>query len=747
MASKVYVWPDRHVPGWSGGTSAHFFEPTKLRTALSTSYTTDAHCVAYRVPGEAKVPRLTVDSLPLLIEAGQEPVLTLAFVDVDNPDHAPWYPDRDTMAALLEQAPGNPILYSTRAGYRMVYLPKKPIPVTHARSYLVALHKRLAAHGIEADPSGTQWARSYRLPSVNRDGVAMVAIVVGTLERSTWHPMTAADTPRGAVGALIGPSEAPEGAEPTTACLDALGRSAGASRWLAVLRSGAPLAEPGNRDRGLMQCIGAIASAMPDPDPSVLWYLLKSSVVAMDSAAPGAPSVGKAWGKVREICTKEIASRQNQGEWAISDDGKTDSDSGPLIVNLNSAYYVKNGDDYQGPYSPAGLLPAMRDLHPGAVVRTAKGAPRSAPSLLLDYGAAAITSQIEYGRTVTEYDGACLVLAGPIRRPVEPKRDDTIAAWLEALAGDLTPQLVRWLAGAMRLDRPSAAVFLRGPSGIGKGLFAHLVASLWGTEPVPWERAVSRFNLDSLRRSPVVWIDEGIPYERGISDVFRRLITTDTHSVEAKYQGVTQLKGHIRLVVGANRVDALPFLGRHTADDIDALNRRVLYIPTGKKARIYLENLGGYQATKPWLDGPFAAHVAYLAKMYPPQNTERFIVQGEQGEFTDELLIRSGVNSEVLMAIAKALLKGTDCVLREGAMVLVNGSGLHSRWRDFVTEETPKPSIVAVNRAILALGPGGIGIRRRIGGRQARYRQLPYRLVKHVAGDLLESGGKNEQQV
>lgn len=153
--------------------------------AWAREYTTDAHCVAYHVPGMSRCPRINKSGLRDLAGQGAVmPVLGWCIADVDNPAHARWPDDpmavADAAAELREQLAADPFLrgfdwYLSRGGYRLVRPFTDPLtitPTTEAfveatiRSVFVELQRR----GIEPDFGCSDWTRLYRLPFVRRDG-------------------------------------------------------------------------------------------------------------------------------------------------------------------------------------------------------------------------------------------------------------------------------------------------------------------------------------------------------------------------------------------------------------------------------------------------------------------------------------------------------------------------------------------------------------------------------------------------
>ena len=98
--SLVSVWPHKIQSGWDTGLDyrnkatgrpVSRFPLYDAREALTTTWTTDAHFVPYRIPGLSEgdaQPRINEAARrEVLTPRGIEPVLDLVVIDVDAQDH------------------------------------------------------------------------------------------------------------------------------------------------------------------------------------------------------------------------------------------------------------------------------------------------------------------------------------------------------------------------------------------------------------------------------------------------------------------------------------------------------------------------------------------------------------------------------------------------------------------------------------------------------------------------------------
>lgn len=168
----VAVAPDKFTPGYpkKGFLVRHRVMP--LEEALSRTYGTDAHLVAYVVgdnpyPFQPRIKKEGLADFFLPVR------LTTFFVDVDNPGHGDWTPELIETARV--QWNTLPILrtsgvYHTAHGRRIVQPLAEPILVDRAELYLRRYLFELEAAGLPVDWSCKDWTRHFRLPTVRRNG-------------------------------------------------------------------------------------------------------------------------------------------------------------------------------------------------------------------------------------------------------------------------------------------------------------------------------------------------------------------------------------------------------------------------------------------------------------------------------------------------------------------------------------------------------------------------------------------------
>lgn len=170
--SLVAVARHWRIPGFDGVRQnvEAAYEVIDLCEALKNKYKTEAHLVAYVVPGMTHQPRINKPGLPHF----EHPVeMGVLFCDVDNPNHALW--TEQLFADAMEQYERLDVLqnagiYHTAHGRRIVQPIDSPIPVQEVEPYIRRWFLTLEQAGLRVDWACRDWTRHYRLPHVHRQG-------------------------------------------------------------------------------------------------------------------------------------------------------------------------------------------------------------------------------------------------------------------------------------------------------------------------------------------------------------------------------------------------------------------------------------------------------------------------------------------------------------------------------------------------------------------------------------------------
>jgi len=206
-------------------------------------------------------------------------------------------------------------------------------------------------------------------------------------------------------------------------------------------------------------------------------------------------------------------------------------------------------------------------------------------------------------------------------RDMDEVFNDQVEEWLQLAAEDGRSEDLMYALGCLLAFQygPTAALALIGPRSVGKKLIATGLAECINTlQCCPGRALVSRFNA-SLMKSPIVWIDEGLPRGKdGIdfADNFRNLVTGGKLSVEPKNKEIIEVAGVHRVLITANNYEAISKLGEdapRTQDDLDAISERLVVFNLQKRAADYLGRID----TRGWIAGDNGAPSKYtIAKHF-----------------------------------------------------------------------------------------------------------------------------------
>jgi|GEM_PF-1744283 len=209
MTRPLVVFPTKFVAGVTSGDPTTWLtpDPDKKKVpyeidvrdgaALRSNYTTDAHAVAYHIPGRPSCPRLVVHFLKDYQRNGAAPVMGWMFVDFDLPEHRTWHEGEwvEVRRRVIEHPLASTAgLYQTRHGWRLVWPLAKPVPVSWGwrRAYEAFLDELgHVALGVSADRGCGDWTRMYRLPRVVREGEtgrSSLAMDWARMQPLEWEP-------------------------------------------------------------------------------------------------------------------------------------------------------------------------------------------------------------------------------------------------------------------------------------------------------------------------------------------------------------------------------------------------------------------------------------------------------------------------------------------------------------------------------------------------------------------------------
>jgi hypothetical protein len=322
-------------------------------------------------------------------------------------------------------------------------------------------------------------------------------------------------------------------------------------------------------------------------------------------------------------------------------------------------------------------------------------------------------------------------------RKLEPYFDPQIDEWLKILAGPQYTKLVDWMSVCADLHKLSCALYFDGPKGSGKTLFAFGMAKLW-TEDAPAELAsvMDNFN-EELLRCPLIIADEEIPkkHHQTVTTTLRSMLSTTSRTLKRKYKPTSNLRGAVRLILTANNEFLLDSRDVASAQDLDAIAQRFLYIRVPPKATEFLESLPR-ETKEAWGRGGIARHAYWLAANHTvAEPGKRFWVEGDVSTMHRLLMTGSYWNSLVCEWLVRYLgdpqkynvrfrgTPGMGYIRRIEGHLFVNVQAISDGWELYLNTRDV-PNTRKLGTALNTISKTNDRVQKRWDNKQIYYREI-----------------------
>jgi hypothetical protein len=388
------------------------------------------------------------------------------------------------------------------------------------------------------------------------------------------------------------------------------------------------------------------------------------------------------------------------------------------IISCKNSYWILTLEGYEGPYGPADVMTRARDLlAPAGITVTQinrEGDRNMIPlhKFMNDHGQAvrSIVADMTVPRSYVDEENVLRESVCRLR-DIAPEFDPLVDQYLDVAGGRFAGKLKDWLATCLDLGKQTCALYLKGAKGTGKSLIPMMLAQMFRGVESPTEigAVIDDWNED-LARCPIINADEGMPapkHGKATSTHLRSLIGSNARTLKRKHVSNAQLKGCLRLIIGANNDSLLQFGEDLTSDDLDAINQRFLCINMGQNVADWLAAHGGRALTESWVAGRFAAHVMWLRANRKVQAGDRFLVEGEASEVQAMTATSGDIREALCQWIvgyldnpqqADQIAKGFVIIDDEG--LWINSAAVLDSWESYVKHSNVKPTVGRIGRAL-----------------------------------------------
>ena len=250
-----------------------------------------------------------------------------------------------------------------------------------------------------------------------------------------------------------------------------------------------------------------------------------------------------------------------------------------------------------------------------------------------------------------------------MRRDIKPVYHPQVDEWLHLLAGGedkCVKELMDFLAAFPRIELPSAAMYIQGEPGIGKGMLAKGLAHMTETGTfVKFDHFLTDFQ-DGLEKTPFVWTDEAVTTKnvtQRVMDTFKMIVTGEANSLNRKGIPRTQVDGNWRMLITANHDHAIPWDQEVSGTDLTAVTQRLHHITADNPGcKAFLDRIGQREGTAGWVEKYIPEHVAYLASTRALNANQRLLTAPVEKEFHKSISISTGYTGGVAAMLGKLML-------------------------------------------------------------------------------------------
>lgn len=265
-----------------------------------------------------------------------------------------------------------------------------------------------------------------------------------------------------------------------------------------------------------------------------------------------------------------------------------------------------------------------------------------------------------------------------------PKYDPIVQEWLHYLGGNLPEKLLDWLACYPKITKSTAALYIQGDQGIGKGLLGQALAYMTQRGRYARLQCILEQFQDPMLKSPLVWGDEDATTSarsfKSVMNVYKQVVSGDFRDINPKGQTNVQIEGHWRVLITSNSDNFIKMDEDLNEAHLGAVIVRTLHIRSDStKCRNFLHQIGakedvavdedgveGYVesggGTYRWVEEAIPRHIMWLVKNRTVKEGDRLLVEGVRTDYHDKLSMATNASMTVLSGLANVLRDSSEKV-------------------------------------------------------------------------------------
>jgi hypothetical protein len=375
------------------------------------------------------------------------------------------------------------------------------------------------------------------------------------------------------------------------------------------------------------------------------------------------------------------------------------------------------------------VIPYIRNSHLDGLIETQISQPNGAAS---DRNVTSILNAHSFpiqsaqaivnneGGTVRHIDTDRAELNHPLYRlnpALTPQYNSLVDEWMMLMFGEHYEKACYWVGWALDFAGGAtvAALSLVGAPGAGKKMFVQGLAECLQRPALASHEDLTSGHGYGLMQSPFLVINEGWPQMQNKgqapSDQMKAMIAGDPIRIMRKYMPPVTLKCPTRIIMTANDFEVVSMLGKGkelTRETTEALAVRLFNVQLNRKASDWLRGMGGFAATKGWIEGDngeksdfvVARHFLWLYEnrgdrdnpIISPQH--RLVVEGNMDDEDLSFMLRTQSGSAplvietVVMMIEARGKRGSGFVIHEDeGRVFILASAVLNYYRMHLQEQ------------------------------------------------------------